>query len=168
MTARKIGHPSRPLADRLWGRVNKTQGCWLWTGQRLSSGYGHIALGGRDAGKALVHRLVYELEVGPIPEGLILDHICRTRLCCNPDHLQPVTNSHNLQNQSGAYRNSLTGVRGVSYDSRRSTYRVRVAVDGKRYQGGTFASLDEAEAAAVALRNRVMTNNLLDRQAEQK
>lgn len=42
-----------------------------------------------------VHRVVYELLVGPIPEGLQLDHLCRNRVCGNPDHLEPVTNREN-------------------------------------------------------------------------
>ena len=80
-------------------------------------------------------------------------------------YLQAVTNALNLQNQSGAYRNSLTGVRGVQFNKDRNAYRVRVAVDGTRYHGGSFGTLDEAEEAAIALRNSLMTNNLLDRSA---
>ena len=67
-------------------------GCWVWTKGQVN-GYGRIRVNGRST---YVHRLVYELFVGPIPEGLILDHLCRVRPCCNPYHLQPVTNKENI------------------------------------------------------------------------
>ena len=68
-------------------------GCWLWTG-RTHDGYGYVSWAGRNR---RVHRLMYELLVGPIPDGLHIDHLCRVRSCCNPKHLQPVTNAENLR-----------------------------------------------------------------------
>lgn len=65
-------------------------GCWIYIGERLSrNGYGRV----RWQGKELqIHRVVWELIEGiPIPEGILLDHLCRVRLCANPDHLEPVT-----------------------------------------------------------------------------
>jgi hypothetical protein len=63
-------------------------GCWLWGGGWDSgNGYGKVWW----CRAAMAHRVVYEVLVGPIPEGLVLDHGCRTRPCCNPDHLEPVT-----------------------------------------------------------------------------
>jgi len=84
----------RPFEERLWGRIDKTGegGCWLWTRACNAAGYGAV---GRDKKVLLVHRVVYELLVGPIPEGLHLDHLCRVRSCCNPQHLEPVTNREN-------------------------------------------------------------------------
>ena len=63
-------------------------GCWLWEKGCYPNGYGQIS---RNKRKILVHRLSYEHFVGPIPEGLQLDHLCRVRCCANPDHLEPVT-----------------------------------------------------------------------------
>ncbi len=60
-------------------------GCWLWTGRLDRDGYG---IGHR-------HRAMYELVVGPIDPGLLLDHRCRRRRCVNPQHLEPVTNAVN-------------------------------------------------------------------------
>lgn len=80
--------------ERLWQRVDKTapNGCWLWLGALNGAGYGAV---GRDNKVLRVHRVTYELLVGPIPEGLQLDHLCRNRACCNPEHLEPVTNEEN-------------------------------------------------------------------------
>lgn len=86
--------PRPSLEDRFWSKVNKTDTCWLWTRCRDGHGYGQFVL--RDQKKVLAHRFAYELVVGPIPEGLDIDHLCRVRLCCNPAHLEPVTRSENL------------------------------------------------------------------------
>lgn len=77
---------------RFWDRVNKTKTCWLWTGGLKSGGYGSFYSDGRSHA---AHRFAYELEVGPIPEGLTLDHLCRVRTCVNPLHLEPVTRKVN-------------------------------------------------------------------------
>ena len=76
-------------------------GCWLWSGTIGGSGYGYISVGGRAGIRARAHRLAYELFVGPIPKGFDLDHLCRVRLCVNPNHLEPVTRSENLLRGEG-------------------------------------------------------------------
>lgn len=63
-------------------------GCWLWTAGRNNSGYGKVSWMG---GYKSTHRVTYTLLVGPIPDGLQIDHLCRNRACCNPSHLEPVT-----------------------------------------------------------------------------
>lgn len=67
-------------------------GCWLWTGFRYANGYGLFALDGR---KVYAHRAAYELTVGPIPDGLHIDHLCRVRACIRPDHLEAVPQAEN-------------------------------------------------------------------------
>lgn len=67
-------------------------GCWLWTGAANSKGYGQVGVRGVSRS---THRVAYELLVGPIPDGLQIDHLCRVRLCCNPSHLEPVTHMEN-------------------------------------------------------------------------
>jgi hypothetical protein len=85
----------KPIDERLFARVDADGPCWLWTGAKNRGGYGVISKGRRD-GVAIVHRVVWELLVGPIPEGADLDHLCRIRECCNPDHLEPVTRAVNV------------------------------------------------------------------------
>jgi hypothetical protein len=63
-------------------------GCWLWVGTVATNGYGVLSIHDRQF-KA--HRVSYQLNVGPIPDGLEIDHLCRVRNCVNPDHLEPVT-----------------------------------------------------------------------------
>lgn len=72
--------------------VDETTGCWLWTAGLNGQGYGHFSLDGR---MQRAHRVAYELLVGPVPEGLELDHLCRVRRCVNPAHLEAVTHREN-------------------------------------------------------------------------
>lgn len=77
--------------------------CWLWLGPQYPNGYGWVSTM-RDGRKRsqVAHRFVYKALIGPIPDGLVLDHLCRVPLCCNPDHLEPVTSAVNSQRGVGA------------------------------------------------------------------
>jgi hypothetical protein len=88
------GRTKSAEADResFWTRVNKTHSCWLWTGA-TRSGYGQFYTNRKLIG---AHRWAYQESVGPIAKGLHIDHLCRTPLCVNPAHLEPVTNRENL------------------------------------------------------------------------
>lgn len=66
--------------------------CWTWTGAVQSKGYGSFGYEGRTWSS---HKLAYVLLVGPVPDGLELDHLCLNQLCCNPWHLEPVTGTEN-------------------------------------------------------------------------
>jgi hypothetical protein len=72
------------------------EGCWLWTAQHDRAGYAQFYLTSlrRSVG---AHRFAYELLVGPIPDGLVIDHLCRNPGCVNPGHLEPVTNAENIR-----------------------------------------------------------------------
>ena len=80
---------------RFWLKVEKTDGCWLWRGCLSSNRYGRAYVGPKRCGYP-AHRVAYELVRGPIPDGLPLDHLCRTPRCVNPDHLEPVTHRENM------------------------------------------------------------------------
>lgn len=74
-------------------------GCWLWMGAEAGGcgpgeRYGYY-------GHGPAHRVVYEMVKGPIPDGLQLDHLCRCRMCVNPDHLEPVTRAENVRRGMG-------------------------------------------------------------------
>lgn len=84
------------IQERFWPKVDKTDTCWLWTSTTTPNGYGQISRGGRNAGMAYAHRVAYELLVGPIPEGLTIDHLCRVRNCVNPAHLEAVDHRTNV------------------------------------------------------------------------
>jgi hypothetical protein len=83
---------------RLFSKIEKSDTCWLWTGGRTVSGYGRLKVAGTNR---RAHRLTYELLVGPVPEGLVLDHLCRNTLCVRPDHLDPVTHRENILRGEG-------------------------------------------------------------------
>ena len=98
----------RPLEQRFWEKVNKNGPipsqrpdlgpCWQWIGSIQGTGYGDIfveSLGNGRTFKKLAHRLSYEMNIGQIPDGLELDHLCRNRGCVNPQHLEPVTRKVN-------------------------------------------------------------------------
>jgi hypothetical protein len=72
-------------------------GCWQ-VARVGSAGYGMVSLGNWPL---LAHRVTYEALVGSIPDGLDLDHLCRNRGCCNPEHLEPVTKAENLLRGEG-------------------------------------------------------------------
>ncbi len=93
------------MIDRLMRHVDKcaVTGCWNWTGAKSTPGKGRKEGGSLPYGCIKVdgkarraHRVSYELLVGPIPHGFVIDHICRNTLCCNPDHLRAMTNRENI------------------------------------------------------------------------
>jgi hypothetical protein len=94
MTRTKMRYPrSGSLTELLDARTQKTPTCWLWIGNLGVTGYGYMSY---QNVTYRAHRLAYMSANGPIPEGLVLDHLCRTRNCVNPDHLEPVTQLVNV------------------------------------------------------------------------
>lgn len=83
-------------AQRFWPKVDRSGGpdaCWLWLGYLFVNGYGRFWFAGKHV---RAHRWAYEAENGPIPDGLVLDHLCRIRACVNPRHLEAVTLRTNI------------------------------------------------------------------------
>jgi hypothetical protein len=84
------------LPARFWTKVETGETeCWLWTGAINRNGYGRFVVGVKDT--RVAHRVAYEALVAPIATGLQLDHLCRTRRCVNPAHVEPVTQAENLR-----------------------------------------------------------------------
>src|ERR1041385_4955256 len=82
-----------PVFSRMTDKFTVGDGCWEWTGAKTGHGYGKI-LTFRSI--QVAHRILYELLVGPVPEGMELDHLCRNPSCVRPDHLEPVTHRVNI------------------------------------------------------------------------
>lgn len=142
--------------------VIKQEGCWGWSGCSSTEGYSQFSAGGKQY---YAHRISYEAHVGPIPDGLFIDHMCHNRACVNPAHLQVVTNKENHENRPGVQTNNTSGVRGVSQIKGSTRYEAYVTHWGVRHRLGNFKTLADAESAVVAKRNELYTNNLLDRRA---
>ncbi len=93
-------------AERFWAKVDKTGDCWEWLGTKTCAGYGIVTFV-RDGRKttSTAHRWAYEALVGPIPDGLTLDHVvCANTSCVNPAHLEPVTRAENTRRQRAAQK----------------------------------------------------------------
>ena len=88
--------PSAPSASAALARhveIEHTTGCWEWVGAITPNGYGQM---GYKRKKYSPHRFAYQLFSGPIPQGKEIDHLCRNRRCCNPNHLEAVTRRENI------------------------------------------------------------------------
>lgn len=134
--------------DRFWSKVDKTGECWVWTAACNNRHYGLFGFNGR---LVLAHRFAYELTTSPIPEGLVIDHICFNTKCVRPDHLRAVTPTVNTRNRKGHQSNSKTKVRGVFWNSQKQKYQAKV---GHKHVG-FFADLELAECAVKAARERM-------------
>lgn len=119
------GHSHKSFADaqRYYVPEPVTR-CWLWQGVLDDYGYGRFWLHGKEF---QAHRVLYEVAHGPIPKGLVIDHICRVKHCVNPDHLEAVTQKEN----------TLRGLRGrqITHCMRGHEFtetNTRTTADGRR------------------------------------
>lgn len=150
--------------QRFWAKVVKADGpdsCWLWTGATTTAkGYGRLYVGGKWV---CAHRFSWQLANGPIPASLEVDHrtTCVKR-CVRPSHLRLATHKQNGENHAGAYRNSVSRVRGVSFHKRAKKWVVQVHHHGENNYGGLFVDIEEAEKAAIALRRKLFTHSDMD------
>lgn len=102
-----MSEPTRPdmafgderLPARFWAKCSRPigPGCWLWHGARTGDGYPRVWFNG----PVLAHRVAYIALVSRFPAGTQADHLCRTRLCVNPEHLEPVTSRENTLRGNG-------------------------------------------------------------------
>jgi hypothetical protein len=111
-----------------WARARKEESCWVWEGGLSGGGYGIVTLHAASNRKTtLAHRVAYTLTKGPIPKGYHVDHLCRNRLCVNPDHLEAVTQQENNL-RALSYRPSKTHCpKGHPYDEANTYIRSRGA-----------------------------------------
>ena len=146
--------------ERFWAKVDKSGSCWVWTGSKNPDGYGKFNFQGSPR---YAHRVSYKFAFGDISQGAEIDHKCLNRSCVKPAHLRIATPKQNNENLAGAQSNSKSGVRGVSWHSKRSMWVVQVGHNRRNICIGYFEHLKDAEAAAVEARNELFTHNALDR-----
>jgi hypothetical protein len=110
-------HRYMTFEERFWAQVEKTDGCWLWTGNKDRDGYGHIKHGGKSIG---AHRASYLIHNGEIPEGQVICHTCDNPACVRPDHIFSGTVADNNRDRDEKGR-SASGDRNASrlYPERR-------------------------------------------------
>lgn len=115
-------------------------GCWRWTGPRTRKGYGIGYIPGTP--ERPVHRITYHLLVGPIPQGMEVDHLCRVTDCCNPSHLEAVTPQENRRRALNAPErrthcpqgHPYAGANLYTYADGRRACRACLREAGRRYQ----------------------------------
>lgn len=150
-------------AEKFWSRVDRTEGCWLWTGP-TSNGYG-------KEGQQWAHRIAYTLARGPIATGMQIDHLCRVRPCVNPDHLQVVTQAENLRRgkaqitscpQGHPYDEANTYRNDMGHRLCRACHRERAGAAHRRRRGEAYKplrALSQPEIAeAMQMRSAGWTN----------
>lgn len=113
-----------PPVERFWPKVEKTADCWLWTGYVDRGGYGKFNRG--DNQMVQSHRFSYEQTVGPVPDGLELDHLCRVKHCVNPAHLEPVTHDENMRRRAEAQTHCKWGHEFTTENTRISRRGFRI------------------------------------------
>lgn len=129
------GRPQKTVEQHFWPKVNKTDGCWLWTGAPNRGGYGPMMIGGRKGYKALAHRVSWELANGPIPSDMFVLHNCPggdNPACVNPAHLWLGTRADNQRDMAEKNR-SLYGERSLKAkitSDQASAIRVRYSQGG--------------------------------------
>ena len=120
------------LVERFNFGVDKQSGCWLWKGTITEHGYGTLVYRGK---RSYAHRFSYEINKGPIPNGLEIDHICRNRSCVNPEHLEAVTHRTNVLRGTGASAQHARRTRcpkGHKYTRTKGGRRCRVCINDRR------------------------------------
>lgn len=128
--------------------VDSDSGCWIWTRALNWRGYGVVSFQGK---MWYVHRLVFSVFVGPLVEGLQVDHIaCISKACCNPEHLRQVSHAGNQQNRPKLQANNTSGHIGVYWDKRYEKWKAQITVGGTTTHLGYFTNLDDAIAARKA------------------
>lgn len=122
-------------------------GCLVWTGAKFRGGYGNIRVNGQNV---YAHRYAWERANGPVPEGMMVDHVCHNRPCVEVSHLRPATASQNAWHREKAVTGSKTGVLNVR--AAQGKFQVVIKRYGRTHHGGTYSTLEEASTIAREMR----------------
>jgi hypothetical protein len=113
------------LTESFWLKVEKTDTCWFWRG-RLDDGYGRAPLVKGSPALYGVHRAMFAIFNESTKPGLVVDHICKQRACCNPDHLRQITISENTKGHiPGAFKEICPNGHFLSGDDAEVYYSMR-------------------------------------------
>ena len=148
--------PACSLQARFWQSVEKTETCWLWHGEMGPGGYGRLT-DSATRKRYMAHRYSYELHVGPVPEGLCLDHLCRVRSCVRPDHLEAVTMRENtMRGDTPARRNheKTACIHGHPYDETNTSFGLK----GRRHCRQCRKRIDHARWVQSQQRKKALTD----------
>lgn len=148
-----IPDPTPRQIENLWAKIDRRSDdeCWLWTGVRNTCAYGNFrcrVIGGHRTKGGLYpqirpHRIV-ALLYGILEEDLLIDHICKTPLCCNPSHLRAATPSQNNRYKAPSGSSKYTG---VTWEKNRRKWKAQVRADGTVITIGRFYCEKEAARA---------------------
>lgn len=137
--------------DRFESKVEKTESCWNWTAFKNEKGYGSFYFEGK---MRAAHRFAFQRANGPIPAGMVVDHICQNPGCVRPAHLRLATTKQNAEYRRGAQANNKNSkVRGV-YKAGKS-WRVMLRHNQELLHFGCYPTIAEAEAVAIKERARL-------------
>lgn len=147
-----LSRKSLPFDKRFWSKVDKSGDCWVWTSGTTKHGYGMFCFQGRMKG---AHVVSWEIENGPVPDGMKVDHRCHTEACVRPSHLRLLTHEGNGQYRKGAQANTSSGFRNVNWNTQKGMWQVKVQHGGKAIHGGFFEDPEVANLRAIELRKEV-------------
>ena len=141
--------PKLTAVEAFWSNVQKSDGCWLWTGHADRDGYGKMSR--KEFVGTSAHRIVLELQGVSIPSGSVVMHTCDTPACVNPAHLSVATQQANVADAV------IKGRMGAAVSSERLGREMVLAI--KRLDGKTQTRKEIAGITGVPYRTvlRVLT-----------
>lgn len=136
--------------------TEKTATCWNWVGSKNAEGYGIFKYQG---GRYGAHRVAWAIANKEDPSGQLIDHICHNQGCVNPEHLRLASHKQNAENMLPI--RAASGFRGVHSINKK--WRAEVVHHGVMHRSRSFATPEQANQAAIEMRNEMYSHNVLDR-----